>query len=297
MMKKVFYIIFYLNCAALNCAAQFTINTVTEESLAKQIIATSRFKDFYTYNSNIKYFLTTAYGNLEYGPKGLITYIHETAHLYDNIKSTGLYNKKYYWCDSNLLLGIEVKKDFVTSESMLSLLPDYVQDKVLTKTYISCPNNCFSRTYGIYGLLEEFNAYSLEPRSLLDMYDYFDTCSYTNKPKFWEGYLKCKYDSWMNFYYFNIFFSTYLKYIEGNQKDFYNQLISDTGFKNTFTKIYSKYSNALACLNCMENKVLSKINKGKSQKYIYPFMEEYNTVKDLSESESTQKYLSLLLNK
>ncbi len=294
MARKILYIIFYFNCAALNCAAQFTINTPKEESLANRIIVSSRFKEFLNYNNSIKYFLTAAYGNLENGPKGIVTYIHETAHLYDNIKSAGLSNKRYYWSDTNSLISVEINKNFPTTDSIVSLLPSYVQGKVLTKTYVSCTNNCFSRTYGIYGLLEEFNAYSLEPRSLLDMYNFFDTCTYTSNQKFWQGYLKCKYDSWMNFYYFNIFFSTYMKYIEVNRKDFYNEIVSDTSFRKAFTTIHNKYNNALKRMDCTENAVLKKINL---KKYEYPFIKEYNTVKALSGSEDTQKYLLLLLNK
>jgi hypothetical protein len=65
----------------------------------------------------------------------------------------------------------------------------------------------------------------------IDMYSFFDTCIYTNNQKLWQGYLKCKYDSWINFYYFNPFFSTYLKYAEGNFKDFYHEIISHTSFR------------------------------------------------------------------
>lgn len=296
-MKQIVNIIFYITCVVQPCTGQVTANTELEVALAKKFVLSSQFKVFYNYYPDVKYFLTTGYRNLENGPSGLLSYIHEGSHVYNNIKSAGMGNNLYYWYDSTTLLKTKLLQGYITTDSIFNILPNSIKDKSITKTYIACTNNCFSRTYGIYGLLEEFNAYSLESRSLSDMYNYFDTCSYTNKPKFWEGYLKCKYDSWMNFYYFNIFFSTYLKYIEVNQKDFYNQLISDTSFKGTFTKIYSKYSNALKCLNCMENKVLNKISKKKPQKYIYPFMEEYNTVKALSESEATQKYLFLLLNK
>jgi hypothetical protein len=296
-MNRLLNIFITLICATQLCVAQITDNSEYEEKIAKELILQSGFRQLLSYSPNVKYFLKAGYGNLEYGPNGVITYIHEALHVYDNIKSAGMGNSLYYWHDSTTMLKTRLLQGYITTDSIFTTLPNFVKDKSITKTYITCTNNCFSRTYGIYGLLEEFNAIAQHTVFMMQSYNFFDTCAYTNKPKFWEGYLKCKYDSWMNFYYFNIFFSTYLKYIEGNQKDIYNQLISDTSFKSTFTKIYNKYSNALTCLNCIENKVLSKISKKKPQKYIYPFMEEYNTVKALSESEVTQKYVFLLLNK
>jgi len=286
-----------LICAVQFCAAQINANANQEESLAKKFILSTEYKQLLTYSPNVKYFLTSAYGNLEYGPNGLITYIHEALHLLDNIKSTGMGNVLYYWYDSTTLLKAKLLEGYVTTDSIFNKLPFFLKDKSITKTYIACTNNCFSRAYGVYGLLEEFNAMSSHTKSLCTMYDFFDTCNYTKTIKFWRGYLKCKYDSWMNFYYFNVFFSTYIKYIESNRKDFYSKLTNDADFKNSFTKIYNKYREALKCLNSNEKKVLDKIDLGKDKKNIYSFFKEYNIVKELSESEDTQKYISVLLNK
>lgn len=296
-MSRVLNIFITLICAAHICVAQIKGSPEYEERIARELILQSGVKQFLSYSPDVRYFLKSGYSNLEYCPGGVITYVHEALHIYDNIKSAGMGNKLYYWHDSSTLLSVSLIKGYFPTDSIYSTLPFFVKDKPITKTYIDCNNNCFSKIYGIYGLLEEFNAISQHTAFMMQSYNFFDTCTYTNKPKFWEGYLKCKYDSWLNFYYFNIFFSAYLNYTESNRKDFYNQLINDTSFKSTFTKIYSKYRNALACLNCIENTVRSKMNEDSPQQYIYPFMDEYNTVKALSESEGTQKYLSLLLNK
>jgi hypothetical protein len=293
-MIKVILIIDLFCSAAKLSVAQTSDNIKREEMLAREIIAASRFKEFLNYN-NLGMFINTYYGNIEQGPSGITTFIHESSHIYDNIKSAGMKGARYYWSDADQLLEVNVVANYVSSDSILSLLPAYVLDKPLTQTYILCTNNCSSRIYGIYGLLEEFNAYSLEPRSLVDMFDFFDTCVYTKQATFWRGYLKSMYDSWRNFYYFNVFLSLYLKYALTMRIDFYNRLISDPSFRNSFYQIYSKYKNALQQLDFIEKKIRRKADYGSNKKYIYPFLEDFSTIRSLAESDTTTKYLSVLL--
>ncbi|MBN8853753.1 MAG: hypothetical protein BGO55_11485 [Sphingobacteriales bacterium 50-39] len=296
MIKKIFLIASCVVYATLRCIAQSSSSFDKEYVLAKEIIGASRFKVFLNYN-NLKIFIGTAYGNIQYGPKGLVTFIHESSHIYDNIKSAGMRDMRYYWSDSNQLLEVRVTPNYITSDSIASILPDYVTNKPLTQTYILCKGDCLSRSYGIFGLLEEFNAYSLEARSLVDMFGFFETCSYTNRPTFWEGYLKSTYDSWINFYYFNIFFSTYLKYASMQRRGFYNSLVNDGHFTNTFSQIYNKYNEALTALDSINRKVRVKVSSGNKKIYSYPFMEDYNSIRALAEDNETKLYLSMLLKK
>lgn len=55
------------------CPVLIVIDTNQEENIARQFILSSEYKKLLTYPTHINYFLTTAHGNLEYGPNGLMT--------------------------------------------------------------------------------------------------------------------------------------------------------------------------------------------------------------------------------
>jgi hypothetical protein len=270
MIKSLFLIAFVSGFLALKSVAQSSSNSNDEMDLAERFISSSSFRELLNYDE-IKTFITSAYGNIRYGPEGITTFIHESSHVYDNIKSAGMGRALYYWSDSGHLLHVNINSNFFATDSILSLLPKSVVDKPLTQAYVLCNNNCMSRAYGIYGLLEEFNAYSLQPRSLVEMFEFFDTCVYTNTTSFWEGYLKCKYDSERNFYYFTVYFSAYLQFAVSKCKLFHDQLVNDAIFRDTFYQIYKKYTDALTNLDSLETKVRQKIDIGAAKKYAYPF--------------------------
>jgi len=238
------------------------------------------------------YFLNSGPRDLREGPLGLITYIHEAIHIYDNIKSAGLGANIYYWKDSSSLFKVKLLKGYITSDIIYPLLPEDIRGNPIIKTYIKCTNNCAAQKLGIYGLIEEFNAISQHTKFLLVSYNYFDTCSQILGNNFWKGYLNCKNDSWLNFYYFSIFFSRYIEYIEFHQPEFYEKIIADREFIEVFSKIFNSFNKTLNELNCLEKKVIQKINK---EKYCYPQEEEFNDVKKLAENEHTLKYLNELL--
>lgn len=294
LLSLVLSILLSLSLSAQHTYIRAGVNPGYEERLATQIISISAFKDFYGYSNNINYFLTTGYGALKYGPQGVVAYVHESLHTYDNIKSAGLTNILYYWLDSTRLLKVQIGPGFVTSDSIIATLPVSVKDRSMTKTYISCTNKCFSQSLGIYGLLEEFDAYSSAPSILLSAYALLDTCIYKNDKSFWEGYLNDIYETRKNFFYFNIFFSTYLRYIAKDRSEFFNLLMADPGFKNAFIGIYQKYENGLQALNALEQRIDERLYKKPSETYHYPFAEEFKITKALYENPATQQYIRLL---
>src|SRR3954468_1676804 len=105
-MKRIINIILYLTCAVTSSTAQVTDDTELETGLAKKFVLASEFKAFYNYYPDIKYFLTTGYRNLENGPAGLLSYLHEGSHVYNSIKSAGMGANLYYWYDSATLLRV-----------------------------------------------------------------------------------------------------------------------------------------------------------------------------------------------
>jgi len=58
----------FLTYAVQVCFAQTNVKAVQEEHIAKLLIFISEVRDLYLYNGNIGFFLTTALGNLAYGP-------------------------------------------------------------------------------------------------------------------------------------------------------------------------------------------------------------------------------------
>jgi hypothetical protein len=292
-MNKFLIFLFSFICAS-HSEAQMKTSLDTEVDLAKSIIQTSEFAQLLSYSPSISFFLGNGFGSLKDGPNGINTYIHEAIHTYNNIKSAGSRNALYYYHDSSTLLKVNVLQGYITTDSIFTYLPDFVKNKSLTQTYITCNNNCFSKTRGIYGLLEEFNASAQHVSAMVKFFNYFDSSEYTSTLRFWNGYLKCKYDSWMNFYYFQIYFGTYLKYLKVNHFNYYNQLIVEESFRESFMSICNKYYNALNYLDFYESIILNKRFKGNLKKYNYPFAEEFYKVKAISESEGIEMYLAQL---
>jgi hypothetical protein len=263
-------------CVSSISVAQKKARLNSDEELAKKIISNSELSELLKYNPNIQYFLTTESGDLKSGPRGLATYLHETVHIYDNIKSAGMNGTRYYWFDSSTLLSLQICTGIVTSDSIINTLPPFIQQKAMTKTYVTCMNDCFSKTYGIYGLLEEFNAYSIEATALLKLYPSFDTCRDLNTRKFWDGYLKTKYDCELSFYYFELFLSAYINYIDTNQHDSFLVLSNDSKFRSVFKKLFSRYKCDLQKLDLIEKLILKKQSYTKYgiKKYKYPLQTE-----------------------
>jgi hypothetical protein len=286
----------FLTYAVQVCFAQVSVKSVQEEHIAKLLISTSEVRDLYPYNVNIGFFLTTALGNLEYGPQGVLTYIHETMHVDDNTRNLSTDPKRYYRFDASEFMTVDIRDGFFTSDNIFPLLPAYVRDSSMAsmaQTYLLCQNSCLSRIYGIYGLLEEFDAYSLEPSCLLDFHSFFDTCGYTNTTKFWAGYYNSKGNSWNDFYYFNIFFAAYLKYADSHRKTFYDQLITDTAFKYAFSKIYHRFTESLIALDRIDRETAPAMRN--QANYPFAFQEASDNLKKLNDSDDTRKYVERLL--
>lgn len=93
-----------------------------------------------------------------------------------------------------------------------------------------------SQVNGVYGLLDEYNAYYHGTKSTTDMYPYFKN-KMPQTRKTWEKYIENIGDSLLGCYEFKLYTLKYILYAEKRYPHIYKKIVSNKQFKKVFTKI------------------------------------------------------------
>lgn len=172
------------------------------------------------------------------------TTVHECLHSYDNQLGSDL-----EWDDNTFPIAYFVDKDIVvrfpgrrlfkTEELHPSFFSKDVKNLFRYGTYVhdkDDPSEATSNQWGIYGLLEEFNAYYHDVRAQIE---YFTCNSYDGPGDGTFG------NSMHAYFEFNIFMANYIKYAQLNQKDDYDYMMANTELRTAYTLIESNWRNLL----------------------------------------------------
>lgn len=179
---------------------------------------------------------------------GLNLLVHETGHGYmgsmaftyaraNNISVD--YNKRYeliYHAPDQQYL-VEMNNTFPSRE-FADQIPDFMHNMGRYDTYISdyASEGQSTQSTGIYGILDEWNAYYLGTRTSLRLFDYFKNRG-GSKSKNIQNFIQYFSESVYAYEEFKIYLLQYLIYAKQNRPDLYLSTLNSSGFSEAYIAI------------------------------------------------------------
>lgn len=177
--------------------------------------------------------------------------VHECVHEYDaKITVDEGYNwdtkawNEGYFIDKGIKIVTVRFPVFKTSDLHSNYLPKEVKKLSRYNTYIHSPEGISSAStnvYGIFGLLEEFNAYYHGIRAKFELLNN-DEKSLEVDTKAQES---VKDDHVASYYEFNIFMAYYLKYAKEKKPEIFKKIMSSKELRLTYTLLEANWRNLL----------------------------------------------------
>jgi hypothetical protein len=187
--------------------------------------------------------------------EALNTIVHESMHgltsrlPYSLLKNQGesyynfkdIYSAFYINKDSSFL----VKHSPVFNSNKISNEIPKALRTFRYKPYIAPRSNTLgSQANGIYGLMDEWNAYYFGTKAALNLFDYYKSKSNQN----YEVYLDHVSNlagTYYAYYEFKYFILKYLEFAKSNEKEVYDGIIANFEFRMAFTSINDRFSGLL----------------------------------------------------
>jgi hypothetical protein len=174
---------------------------------------------------------------------GLGTTVHECLHGYDNALGEGMTwdDNTYpiaYFIDKDLVIAFEGRRLFKTDKLHSSFFPKDVKKMFRYGTYVysNGPAEASSNQWGIYGLLEEFNAYYHDMKAQIEYYN----CHFSGKQS------ELMFGNEINAYYeFNTFMAYYLLYAKKYKKDDYKYIMANTELRKAYSLMEINWQSLL----------------------------------------------------
>ena len=111
--------------------------------------------------------------------------------------------------------------------------------------YITSTNTILgTQQSGVYGLMDEWNAYFQDTRTNYELYDYF-VAETKQGPGDWARYLSQVNGVFYAYAEFKYFILTYLQYAQKNQPTIYQAIMANAAFKESFQAIDKGYANLI----------------------------------------------------
>lgn len=187
------------------------------------------------------------------------TVIHELLHSYNSTENNG----NYYFVEPGVRIYVPLTKTYKSKE-LNSYVRKGVQDSVFRYgIYVGArstlpghnkklkgindteSNEASSIQQGIYGLLEEFNAYYYGAEAAYELYDYFlEKYGEVNSSP-WKDYKHAVMSEALAYYEFNLFFGWYMVYAKQKHPDVYEGISSNKAFRVVYTLLQDKFANLL----------------------------------------------------
>jgi hypothetical protein len=200
----------------------------------------------------------------------LSTFVHETYHgLSGNYHwsqpekipaghTQGDSYYSYYLGNGDFIIA-RVTTIFHSSE-MASQIPAELRfpnfDMYINTTF----DNLCTQHHGVFGLLEEFNAYYWSTKCALDLLGYYDDEAGYDA-NLWRLFFTEVYSTLYSFQEFKYFIITYLEYAKQAHPDIYQSLTSNNDFKEAYRRIHENHSTVAARFAKEKSRIFKKLRK------------------------------------
>jgi thiol-disulfide isomerase/thioredoxin len=202
--------------------------------------------------------------------KSLNTVVHEMCHGYTGklylkgLQDAGLpiENASYsaFYLGNNEMKVVKHTKVFVTKE-INSIYPEQLKTSRY-ETYVY-PSEAImgSQQSGIYGLLDELNAYYNGTKTSLDLYNYYSENQ--DNVTGWLQFFSDFYGTYYAYLEFKSYMIFYMQYAEKNYKDIYSDILANKDFVYAFRKIDENWNKLIVdFINLKANLVKKLKDKG-----------------------------------
>lgn len=220
---------------------------------------------FYKNNSFKRYLATknrlTLAGSLS-------TAVHEMNHAYTDLCAyrhlkTIEMGEEYecYYLDDGKYVIVKLTETFPV-KNMSSEVPQELRT-FRYETYMSKPSkNQSTQTSGVYGLLNEFNAYYQGSKTSYNLYDYYtdETEGKVSDRQLWMQNFDGSFFAYAEFRYYILM---YLIYAEKNEKEIYEGIMQNAEFKQVFNYVDQAFFQLIADYQSRRAKLLDEFKKQK----------------------------------
>ncbi len=179
------------------------------------------------------------------GPNDFGTVVHECLHEYDHKigREKGYNHEKGMWhqgffIDKDMKFTILRPKVFATEKLHPQHYPKGLHKAGRYKTYVT--GTASSNDRGIYGLMEEFNAYMHDNRAMLEMLQGGEKMRFMGEIE--ENMTTNMVSSYFEF---NIFMAGYLKYAKKHNSQDYKTIMRHKKFRLVYTLIEANFRDVL----------------------------------------------------
>lgn len=257
-MKGVFII--FLTISGI-CLAQN--DSVVDKTSIFSKIEKSESIDYILHNSNIPLGTFTFYNTYIEIVCNYATEVHEHYHVLNNFLTAINGNGRSYFLKEDETVKVDKVDSIPSSRIIIDSIPfSLKQNSNRYWVYIedTLSNKNDSQVNGIYGLLEEFAAYSFSVSSSIEAYNFLNLKQAEDKLK-----LKLLNDNsdYLNAYYeFNYFIYQYLSNLKSMDFIKFNELVSNEKIKNIYFKTNERFKKEFEVFNdCLEQFIESHKDK------------------------------------
>lgn len=182
--------------------------------------------------------------------------MHESYHEYE-LQHLNTNNRYLYhlYKSNGVVDTVKTFKYYPTSDIILNNIDTFFLKFAETKVYLD--NNAYSSTAGIYGLLEEFNAYSQDAFIMNYVYNFYRTKN-VNK-SFWNDYCITVKDLYKKQLILSYFIYQYLWHVKNSNINLFNKIQLDGSLIRLFKKIDNNFKNNLNNLSLYYLELLNEI--------------------------------------
>jgi len=206
------------------------------------------------------------------------TAIHETCHGYNF--DIGGFEGAGYFISSEIKIVVSKTKVFKSSELDKIIPKEWKKNIFRYKTYIKGEPGMIaisSITDGIYGMMDEFDAYYQDTRALIELFDYYNTFASFSQPDDWTNYLSNCYSNIYAYHEFRLFMAWYLKHAKNKYPDIYKKIVKNKKLKVVYSLINNEYKKTIDQYFKNRDAIINNINKSGNK--TASISEEYLNIK------------------
>lgn len=263
----------------------------------------------FTKNNGFKRYLETK--NKLAMVNSISTAVHEMNHAYTGLCAYQHLDKKgfddefeCYYLDNGEYVVVKLTETFSVKK-----MADKIPKKLQTfryKTYMGSPSKFQStQVSGIYGLLNEFNAYYQDSKTSYNLYNYYKAET-KGKVADWQLWMQTFDGTYFAHAEFRYYILMYLIYAEKYQKAIFNNIMQNAEFKHVFNHVDKAYTQLIKNYQTRRETLLDEFREQKKSVSIDDkwtridgmgtgnYQSEYNLLMKEMEKQQYQKMLEKL---
>ncbi|MGB0524616.1 MAG: hypothetical protein ACPGJS_16705 [Flammeovirgaceae bacterium] len=195
------------------------------------------------------------------------TVIHESCHGYNfqigisKMKAVNYANNYQGYYISPTIKIAAPEYTVYRSTELNKVVPKAWQKKIFRyDTYVGDGSEVSSQVNGIYGMIDEFDAYYQGTKANLELQNYYETfCDYSDT-ECWADYLSESSSSLYAYYEFRLFIAWYLKYAKQKYPKVYKETMSNQTLRVAFTLINNLYADLQNEYFARRAEIIKKLN-------------------------------------